>query len=195
MWELFHFKIRILPFLIGFLTVFFGWILYWFGINITGAVLGGTVGVTVGGLSAVVFGQNLFFPLVTILGLIGVIFGIFLIRTIHGVVFFFSGLIVGALILGAVMEALVNSGMTTAPILFVNIAVRAAGGITGGFLLWKFNRYIISVLTSFAGTFIMMGSWNFRGGLLMGAVFFLAGLVFQIIVLGKKRPARLLQKQ
>ncbi|HPB32561.1 MAG TPA: hypothetical protein PLB62_13995, partial [Candidatus Sumerlaeota bacterium] len=89
-------QIHIAPLVLGFCLAFFGWILYWTGLNLSGAVLGGflclaaTLGVAVASGN-----MNLFFPLGLILAIPGALIGIFLFRKIHAAVFFFAGALIG----------------------------------------------------------------------------------------------------
>ncbi len=177
-------QIHIAPLMLGFCLAFFGWILYWTGLNLSGAVLGGflclaaTLGVAVASGN-----MKLFFPLGLILAVPGALIGIFLFRKIHAAVFFFAGALIGIAAASAVLPAL----SAFRPAFFAqppgSWIFKAACSLLGGLILWRFNRYIISVLTAAAGTILLMASWDFRGDPAVALGIYFSALLFQFIVI------------
>lgn len=185
--EIFSYKVLLLPLIIGSFIAFFGWILYWVGLNVTGATLGGAFGVVIGVLLSILFQRNdLFIPLVIIFGIIGILFGIFFFRKVHILVFFLVGLALGILAGGPLLELLVKTNLLESHSGGIDLLVKGVCGAIGGLLTAYFNRYIISILTAAIGTLLMMNSWNFRGGLRLGALIFFCALMFQIVIVHKK---------
>ena len=179
--------IKIAAFVCGFSIAFFGWILYWVGLNMTGATFGGSIGVFTAALAALVMDrQDLFLPLVLILGFIGILLGIFLIRKIHKIFFFLTGVILGIIVEMVIQQSLRNFGVYSMKELWPAMALKIACGAISGLLLLRYNRYIISVLTAFCGTILILSSWEFHRGMLPGIPIFLLALLFQIFLLRKK---------
>ena len=179
--------IKIAVFVCGFAIAFFGWILYWVGLNMTGATFGGSIGVFTAALAALVLNrQDLFLPLVLILGFIGILLGIFLIRKIHKIFFFLTGVILGIIVEMIIQQSLRNFGFFPMKELWVAMALKIGCGAISGLLLLRYNRYIISVLTAFCGTILILSSWGFHKGMLPGIPIFLLALLFQISLLRKK---------
>lgn len=174
--SIFDFQIRIIPFLIGAVIALLGWTLYWIGINVTGALLGGSIGILASLFFTWIFDQPaLVFPLFLIFGLSGMILGVFLIRKIHKIVFFIVGLIIGLLLGDSLQNGLIFLGISLQAKTGIAVLSRVIGGMLGGILVCYFNRFIISFLTAFCGSLIMMTSWDFRGGLIpFFPIFFLA---------------------
>jgi xanthosine utilization system XapX-like protein len=189
MWEILNYEIKILPLIAGGSIAFLGWLLYWLSINITGASFGGTAGVLLGALLSLLFGkEELFYPLVAILGIVGIILGTIIIRKIHKLVFFLTGFALGALIMSPVFEILKIFLVGFFISFYIKILLKILCGIICGFLLYKFNRYVISVLTALTGSLLMMSSWDFKGGAMIGVPLFLVSFIFQVFILhGKKK--------
>jgi hypothetical protein len=184
----FDFQIKTIPFLIGVSIAFLGWILYWVGLNVTGALLGGSVGVAASLLAAWIFAQHaLRFPLVLIFGFTGMILGVFLIRKVHKIVFFLVGLIIGLFLGDSLRNGLVFLGLTPQVKTELVVLSRVMSGIAGGILVCYFNRFIISFLTAFCGSLIMMTSWDLRGGLIPFFPIFFLALFFQLFILRSRR--------
>lgn len=184
----FDFQIKTIPFLIGVSFAFLGWILYWVGLNVTGALLGGSVGVAASLLAVWIFAQPVLrFPLVLIFGFTGMILGVFLIRRVHRIVFFLVGLIIGLLLGDSLRNGVVFLGLTPQVKTELVVLSRVMGGIAGGILVCYFNRFIVSFLTAFCGSLIMMTSWDLRGGLIPFFPVFSLALFFQLIILRSRR--------
>jgi|GEM_PF-547838 len=188
MFEILNVQVKLLPFLLGVGIAFFGWILYWFSINITGAAVGGAAGVCVGAFASLIMGrQEFFLPFVLILGFIGLVFGIFLIRKVHRIVFFLMGVVLGILLELGIEKGMAEYGFFLIDKMWVQIVVKLGSGIISGLLLVRFSRYIVSVLTAFCGTMILLSSWDFKGGVLPGIPVFIMAVFIQVFLLRKKR--------
>lgn len=201
MLELLNFKVRILPLVLGCAVTFFGWMLYWLSINVTGGALGGALGVLAGTLFSLIFRRpELFFPLVLVLGLVGVILGIILIRKMHKLTFFLTGFVLGVLAGEPVILLLGRLGVLLFTPFYVDMLIKCGLGVIGGILVLYYNRYIITVLTAASGSLILMSSWQFKGDtaramgrdaffikVLISLLVFIAGIFFQAWFLRKKR--------
>ncbi len=185
--EILNFQIKILPFVIGAGVAFFGWTAYWLSINVSGATLGGTLGAGLGAGIALLLGRlELFLPLVIVLGLVGIVIGILLIRKLHRLAFFLTGCALGVLVGEPIMLTLRNAGIYPFEKLWTEILLKVGIGIAGGLLLVRFNRYVVCVLTAAVGAVILMSSWDFKGGVLPGLPIFLWALFVQVYLLRKK---------
>jgi len=180
-------SIKIVPFVLGLSIAFFGWILYWVGLNMTGATFGGAIGVMIATLLALLLDrQDLFLPLVLILGFMGILLGIFLIRKVHKLVFFLTGIVLGIIVEMVVQKCVKDLGYYSMRELWVDLSVKIGSGLISGLLLLRYSRYVISVLTAFCGTILLWSGWGFHKGTLPAILIFFIALLFQISLIRKK---------
>jgi hypothetical protein len=172
---LFDFQVKIIPFAAGIALAFLGWILYSIGVATSLLV------------SWIIAQPALLVPLVIVFGLTGMLLGIFLIRKVHKIVFFFTGLVIGLLLGHSMQVGLVSFGLLPEAGSGAVILFRVLGGIGGGILVLYFNRFIISFLTAFSGSLIMMTSWDFRLGLVPFFPIFFSALFCQLFILRFRR--------
>ena len=187
MLNILNFQIKILPFVIGVAVAFFGWTLYWLSINITGAAFGGTFGCCLGALISMLFQRmELFLPLTIILGILGVILGIFLIRNIHKFTFFLTGCALGAFAGEPIVRILSGLGVHWFDGLWAEILLKFASAVLGGLVLMRYSRYAVAVFTAAVGSVILVSSWDFKGWIFLVLPIFLCALFVQIYILRKK---------
>jgi len=196
MFTILDYHIKAVPFILGAALAFFGWTLYWLGINITGAAVGGTIGMGMGAGMALLFDRNEFLiPLVIIMGLLGAILGMILLRTIHKIVFFLTGFVLGVLAGGPVLQIMANASSFPTGRLEVEIGLKVACGLIAGVLLLLLNRYIVVLLTAAIGTFLLLYSWDYRNAAFAAPLIFFPALIFQTCLLTKKGRRFLVPRQ
>jgi len=187
MFTVFGYRIETLPFVAGAALAFLGWTLYWLGINATGAALGGVLGMAFGGGVAILLErEDIVFPFMLIAGIIGALLGIFLLRTIHKIVFFIAGVALGMLAGVYIVPSLAQMWNLPPNRLDVEIIGKAACGLVGGIFFLSLHRYIVILVTALVGTIILAYSWNFRGGIVIPICIFFSALIFQIFLVGRR---------
>lgn len=189
--DLYGYELRLLPLCLGAALAFFGWILYWLSLNVTGAAAGGTIGFALGGGAAFLFKHpDLFVPFALIAGVAGIVAGIFLIRKIHLAIFFIAGASLGILAGDPLYRALADAGVIPRAVAW-ELGLKAAAGLLGGVITAATHRYAVSVLTAAVGTVLLMASWRFQNALLSAATIFPIALSFQVIIIhGRFRKLR-----
>jgi len=181
MFTVFGYRIETLPFAAGAALAFLGWTLYWLGINATGAALGGVLGMAFGGGAAILIKrEDIILPFMLIAGVLGALFGIFLLRTIHKIVFFIAGVALGMLAGVYIVPSVARMWNLSPNRLDVEIIGKAACGLVVGIFFLSLHRYIVILVTALIGTILLAFSWNFRGGIAVPLCIFFSALIFQI---------------
>jgi len=181
MFTVFGYRVETLPFAAGAALAFLGWTLYWLGINATGAALGGVLGMAFGGGAAILIKrEDIVLPFMLITGVLGALFGIFLLRTIHKIVFFIAGVALGVLAGVYIVPSVARMWNLSPNRLDVEIIGKAACGLVVGIFFLSLHRYIVILVTALIGTILLAHSWNYRGGIAVPLCIFFSALIFQI---------------
>ena len=162
-----------------------GWLLYWAGLPMIGAVIGGSFGGAIGFLASALVAGAWSIPIFTGIGLVlGGLAGILLVRALQIYFFFVTGLSLGAAVgyklVGA--HAFGLSPGSGGGWIFAGICA-----VVGGLVLVWGRRFIVAFVTSVVGAIITSLAFPpdlENGALLVALVFFLAvqiGLVHRFV--------------
>jgi hypothetical protein len=141
--------------LLGVVLCLFGFALYWGGMRLVGMFMGGSIAALVGIILAYVTGmeRTLALAIIAILGLVGIGVGWRLFKGAHGFLVFIIGAGLGYLIVKVVL-APYYGGVWAQP--WMPVVSIVAGGVLGLLLF----RYVIILVTSAAGAYLLYLSTN-----------------------------------
>ena len=171
-----------IPFAVGMILLLFGWLLYRVILTLAGGILGGAVGVGIGQAFADWFdvGGNYEIFLVAGLAILGIIVGVLIFQFLHALAFFLSGLILGTWgaveIFGVLRQHHVAFAQNDLIFAF-GIPVAA---LVVGLLAVFLSKYVIAFASAAAGTFLIMGAFEWPYGGWPAVPIFLAGLIVQL---------------
>lgn len=157
-------EIQIVPLIIGIILALFGWVLYWGGLTITGALFGGSLA---GAICVLVqffaeFDEKTFLILFIVLFAIGAFAGIFVFKQIHRALFFVFGALLGVILSNPIAELLKKHELYTFEGDAAIVIFKAAAAIVFGIIIILASKYIISIITSVFGTFLILKGVNFK---------------------------------
>nr|AIA14261.1 Unknown Function [uncultured bacterium] len=165
-----------------------GWMLYWFGLPMIGALAGAGVGATFGYAAASQIAAPWAAVALPAIGMVlGAIIGFIFIRAFQFYLFFAAGACFGGMLGFQIMDQPTVRSMLHDPGPAVSFLVVGLLALLGGFLCLKLRRYIVAAITSVMATFLLvMGlPLDWRGyGMVIGLVVFLAiqiGLVNRFV--------------
>ena len=174
--------------LAGLVVGLFGWVLYWAGIPIIGGIIGACAGGALGVFASDFIQTTWALPLFIGIGIVlGAILGVMLMRALQLYFFFAAGASIGGTFTWRLLQQHPTENLVSAtPGWGVLLAV-VVGAIIGGFILVRFRRFIIAVITSVIGAALLATGlplqYQLIGGLI-GLVVFLAvqiGLVRRFV--------------
>ncbi|NQU42493.1 DUF4203 domain-containing protein [bacterium] len=169
---------------LGVLLCVAGWTLYWVGLSIAGAVIGGILGVAAGWLILTftkIEPTQAYWILA--LGLVlGGILGVFLIRKLHRLFFFVLGACIGLALGWNGADALMNwnwLGSDLDPV-YWRIIFGVLGAALGGFLMVIGSRVVVIAITALAGSILVALAVPDPLALLLVIPLALGSFVFQL---------------
>ncbi len=170
---------QVLQFTVGIILCLFGWICYWGGLHVLGALAGGAFGVAAGVLASYVgqLGQNSLI-VIGISALVGAVGGIFLIRMLHRGFFLLSGIFIG-LLLGLQVAVILHDTAWAQQFQWFKGGAGLAGAVLGALAFLLLSRHIIIIITSVAGAFLTALSFPFRDPLLIFLIALFLALIIQ----------------
>jgi len=167
----------------------FGWVLYWAGVPLIGGLIGAGAGGALGVFAADYFhlSLNLQFLLLGIGIVLGGILGVLLMRALQLYFFFTAGAIMGASLTWSLLQQGPVKGLAATSTGWGVLIAVVVGAVIGGLVLVYFRRFIVAVITSIVGVFLLTAGLpeQFRliGGLVALVVFLAAqiGLVNRFV--------------
>lgn len=159
----------------------FGWLLYWAGIPLIGGLVGACGGGALGVFASDFVQTPWALPLFMGVGVtLGAILGVILMKAIQLYFFFATGASLGGVMTWRLIH---HTGLGD---YFANtpgwgvMAAVAIGAILGGFILVKFRRFIVAVITSIVGVVVLSAGLpaRFQGiGMVITAIVFLCAQI------------------
>ena len=170
-----------------------GWMLYWIGLHLTGALTGACLGLAVAWASVqVVLGDDpmRMWWILPIGGLVGFALGIFFIRGLHRFFFFFIGAVLGM----ACGQAFFDWSLTRSAWLDANRSVGRGiflvmGSALGGLAMVYGSKWVVALVTSIIGSLLIALSIPDPLALLGVLPLAIASFFLQIGVLRRAIPA------
>jgi len=168
---------QLLQLLLGLALCLFGWLCYWGGLHVLGALVGVALGMGLGWL-AIRAGElyNAAVPVLGACALIGALIGIFLIRQIHRGFFLVAGALVG---LVAGLQVVLWLQATGEWGDWLKPTGAATGLVLGAGLFLLLSRHIIILITAVIGAAMAATAYAFRDPLLLFLIFFFGALILQ----------------
>ncbi|MBN1867585.1 hypothetical protein JW916_09860 [Candidatus Sumerlaeota bacterium] len=170
-----------------------GWILYWVGLHLTGALAGACLGLTLAWVGSQVIAEGdptqMWWAL-PVGGVAGFVLGIFLIRGLHRFFFFFVGATLGM----AMGQALYEWTATQSAWVVANPALARAlfivgGSILAGLAMLYGSKWVVALTTSALGSIMVVVSIPDPLALLAAPPLAIASFLLQIGVLRQVMPA------
>jgi hypothetical protein len=141
-----------------------GWTLYWIGLNLAGAAVGGAAGAALawGIVSLAGIGHERAVWIIPIAGVVGAALGMFFIRKLHRLSFFLVGAAIGvavgwvgyAWVVAVGKNWLEQRSIVPDPMIWRGVSVLVCS-IVGGALMVIGSKWVIAALTSVAGAVLM----------------------------------------
>lgn len=144
-------------FALGMLLCLLGWTLYWVGLHLTGALVGGAGGLALAYLAVYLIelqAPTTWWVLAAGVGL-GFVFGLILIRGLHKFFFFLMGSLIGL----AIGQQSYNWAFehtqwaATHPVVW-QLIFGLGGAVLGGMLLLITSKWVVAALTSLGGALL-----------------------------------------
>lgn len=138
--------------ILGFLIAVFGWMIYWTGVHVIGAFVGGGVGVGLGWLAGIYFtipGWEL--PMIGIGAVSGAVLGVIFMRSLQYYFFFLLGATAGAPLALSILSLDPLHHQPWAKGNGASIVAMLIGGLLGGILALKGRRYIVALVSAAMG--------------------------------------------
>ncbi|OPZ05355.1 MAG: hypothetical protein BWZ08_02507 [candidate division BRC1 bacterium ADurb.BinA292] len=163
----------------GIVLGLFGWMLYWAGLPIIGAVVGagaiGSLGYMASGFVSAAWAPLVFGGAGAVLG---AFLGIALIRVLQLYFFFISGAILGAALAYQFTGTTAFQGSSAAAIIIVVV-----GALVGGFVLLKARRFVVAIVTAAIGAMLVQTGLQSQNPLVLVTSF----VIFAAVQIGLVR--------
>lgn len=157
-----EFSFQITPFIIGCVISLFGWTLYWAGLNLTGAIVGASFGATITLIIDIIFNfkDSTFITILLVLSIAGIFAGMFLFKRIHKFFFFLFGASLGILLSEMIIKIIETHKILNIKNLSSQILFKIMCALIIGILVVFLSKYIITIVTSIIGTYLILFSMN-----------------------------------
>ncbi len=158
------FSINYLPFAIGCILCLFGWTLYWTGLRVTGALFGASFAGSICILiqMAAKLDDTTFFVLLVILLFAGAFAGMFIFKKIHNLFFFLLGSSFGLMFSELLKKIIETHQIYSFDTMITIVIFKAVCAVILGVLVVLLSKYVIAIITSAAGTILILYSLNFK---------------------------------
>lgn len=148
-----------IPFGIGLALCLLGWTLYWFGLQLAGALAGGLFGAAAAWFGATFGGlppetMKWLLPVAAVLGFVS---GIFLARGFHRFLFFFAGATLG-MAAGELAFGVVSGQVAWAkdnPVVAQAVCL-VGGALLGGVLMLRSSRILVTLVSAVVGAALVV---------------------------------------
>ncbi len=142
---------------IGLLLCLMGWMVYWVGLHLTGAMVGAAAGVVVAyavGILVKLTPESLYWVL-PLGGVVGFFVGLLLIRGLHRFFFFLSGAAIGLAVGQQTYEwAFENTTWAELHPVTWQMVFDITGSLLGGLILLRASKWVVAALTSAGGALL-----------------------------------------
>jgi len=168
----------------GLTLCLFGWVLYWAGLRLVGALCGALATAAIAVLIIMAGGWDRWlWPACGGAAILGAIVGVFLIKRAHYLLFFLAGAVLGLAAAWAVESANIEWVKSLIPEPYGRPVYYVVFTLVGGLLVLLANRVIVVILTAFGGTLIFSLGVPSRYAIWLFLPLFLASLLVQTGVL------------
>lgn len=169
-------SISFIPLIIGIALCLFGWTLYWTGVSLSGALFGASFAGSICLLLEIFvnFNDTTFLIIFIIFVTIGAFLGISVFKQIHRLSFFLFGAVLGLIISESIKKIAENHELFSLETDLSLVILKVICAIVIGIIVVFLSKYIISIITSGVGTYLILYSINFK---------YMEYLIFPILII------------